>query len=172
MAFNNMDKRWTLRNFTWHQNPQFLRASLRWLMFVATGCSSSSNPFGGWLPGGKMKVMRSNKQPKQEAIPPHNFRVSSMLLCSIALRSRMLTAEMDESLLLKWPFVPIFSSLSAIGLTSAEWRGSRKPKRRHVKPSKIISVPTLNDHAKHRRWTCQHSTSFLSCPVLAARIEW
>lgn len=157
----------TFGNFTWHQNPQFLRASLSWLMFVG-GCSSS-DILGGWLSGGKMKVIRSNKQPKQEAIPPLNFRVSRMLLCSIALRSSRLTAEMDESLLLKRPFVPIFSSFSIGLLTSAEWRGSRKPKRRHVKPSKIINVPTPNDQAKHRRCTCQHSTSLLFWPALARR---
>lgn len=67
-----------------------------------------------------MNVMRSHKHPKQEAIPPLNFRVSSMLLCSMALRSSMLTAEMDELLLLKWPFVPSIFSSFPIGLTSAE----------------------------------------------------
>ena len=148
-----------------HQNPQFLRASLSWLIFVG-GWSSSSTNFGGWLPGGKMKVMRSNKKPKQEAIPPLNFRVSSTSLCSIALRSRMLIEEMEESLLLK--FAPSTSSWFPIGLTRSEWRGSRKPKRRHVKPNKVINVPMLNDQAKHLRWTCQHSTSLLLCLPLPA----
>ena len=145
--------------FIQHQNPQFLRASLSWLIFVGGWSSSSETNLGGWLPGGKMKVMRSNKKPKQEAIPPLNFRVSSTSLCSIALRSRMLIEEMEESLLLK--LAPSTSLWLPTGLTRSECRGSRKPKRRHVKPNKVTNVPILNDQAKHLRWTCQHSTSLL-----------
>jgi hypothetical protein len=82
----------------------------------------------------------------------------------------MLSEEIDGSLLVEWADIHILTSLSSIWLTSAEWRGSRNPKRRHVTPNKITNVPTLNDQAKHLRWTCQHSTSLLLCPAPAARM--